>query len=104
MNFQLFSRVIAMTNYFSFGILTFIVPLALVALYFFSLALRHAVAWLHRDAPPRERVIPMAAILAAIGVICGSALQPMFERASDCRAAGQAPVPCVLFATPNKTL
>lgn len=88
-----------MESHFSFGLLSFLAPLALVGAYIVGLGVRHATAWLHRSTPPRERVVPVMLLVATIGFVGGSAMQPMYEKARDCAAAGQAPIPCALNMT-----
>ena len=83
-------------EHFAIGLLSFVFAAILVVFYFVARQVRRFGAWVQREDGPKERAVPMAAILAIIGFVAGSLAQPMWNKGAQCAAAGKSVVPCVL--------
>ncbi|AAY37838.1 hypothetical protein Psyr_2799 [Pseudomonas syringae pv. syringae B728a] len=80
---------------FEIGILSVALPLAFCLLYLAGRQLRTFAAWADNTDRPKERAKAYLVMLAILGFVAGSMMQPLYDRTSDCSAVGQALIPCL---------
>lgn len=82
---------------FKVGLISFMLPLAMCTLYLVARQLRRFVAYADNTTPPKERVKVYLALAAVMGFICGSGLQPTYDKAMQCKAESLPVVACTFF-------
>lgn len=82
---------------FKIGLLSFVLPLAMCALYLVARQLRRFVAYADNTTPPKERLKVYLVLAAVMGFICGSGLQPTYDKAMQCKADSLPVVACAFF-------
>ena len=85
-------------EHFSFGWVTLLFILITPAVYMFGRQVRRLGAWVQREEGPKERVGAMIIIFAFIGLLAGSAAQPIWDKGSQCKAARKPVLSCVFFS------
>ena len=82
-------------EYFSIGLVSFILAIAFPVFYIVILQIRRLGSWSIREEGPRDRVGFFLIIATIFGFIVRSLAQPSWNKAVECRAAGQPVLPCV---------
>ncbi len=81
---------------FQIGFLSFATPVAMCIAYLLGRLLRHSAAWANNTGRPKERVIVYLILIAIVGFICGSGLQPFLTKGMQCASDGLPIVACMM--------
>jgi hypothetical protein len=83
-------------EHFAVGYLSLAFAAFLAGGYLLFRQARRFGAWVQREEGPKERVVPMLVILAAIGFVAGSLAQPLWDKGAQCAATGRPVMQCFL--------
>lgn len=82
---------------FEIGWLSFALAVICPALYLIGYVLRKTGAWMTGEAQPKHKVGVFVVLFFVLGFIFGSLLQPKWDYAKECKAAGSNYMQCFLF-------
>ncbi|ADR35401.1 hypothetical protein Sulku_2752 (plasmid) [Sulfuricurvum kujiense DSM 16994] len=85
-------------EHFSIGIVSFAFTVIFPIFYFVGFQVRRLGAWSKREDGPKDRIGFFLLVAAIIGFAVGCFAQPLWDKASECKAAGQPGLSCVLFS------
>ncbi len=83
---------------FSVGIVSVALAIAFPALYFFGFQLRRLGAWSKREDGPKDRVGFFLLVAAIFGFGMGCLAQPLWDKGTECKAAGQPVASCIFIS------
>lgn len=85
-------------EHFAIGTASFVFAVIFPALYFVGFQVRRLGAWSRRAEGPKDRIGFFIFVAAIFGFILGSIAQPLWSKATECKAANQPVLSCVLFS------
>ena len=85
-------------EHFSIGIVSFAFAVVFPVLYFVGFQVRRLGAWSKREDGPKDRVGFFLLVAAIFGFAVGCFAQPLWNKANECKAAGQPGLSCVFFS------
>lgn len=84
-------------EHFSIGIISFAFMTLFPALYFVGFQVRRLGAWSKREEGPKDRIGFFLLVAAIFGFGVGSFAQPLWNKADECKLAGQPVLSCIFF-------
>ena len=84
-------------EHFSVGEISYTFVVLFPVLYLLGFQLRRLAAWSMREEGPKGRVAFFITLSAIFGFVVGSLAQPLWSKASECKAQGQPVISCTLF-------
>jgi len=84
-------------EHFTIGIVSVVFAVLFPVMYYIGFQVRRLGAWSKREQSPKDRIGFFLLIGAVFGFAVGSFAQPLWNKGTECKAAGQPVVSCVLF-------
>ena len=84
-------------EHFAIGTVSFMFAVIFPVLYFVVFQVRRLGAWSKRAEGPKDRIGFFLFVAVIFGFIAGSLAQPLWSKATECKAENQPVLSCVLF-------
>lgn len=85
-------------GHFAIGRVSVVFAVLFLAMYYIGFQLRRIDAWSKREQGPKDRVGFFLLIATIFGFAVGSLAQPLWDKGTECKAAGQPILSCVLLS------